>query len=88
MNTYRGFADKTFDETTKLYEEVRQLPKPDVTLKTIRDHTNDTLILAMTIDNTVSEVKLSLEKIPTTDIIHFHKGKNDIIYTRFIKSTL
>ena len=38
LNTYRVVADKTFDETTKLYEEVRQLPKLDVTLKSVRNH--------------------------------------------------
>ena len=38
----------------KLYEEVRQLPKPDVTLKTVRDRAKDTLSLAMTVGNKVS----------------------------------
>ena len=54
LNTYREVVDKTFDETVKLYEEVRQLPKPDVNLKTVRDHAKDTLSLAMTICNKVS----------------------------------
>ena len=88
LNTYREVADKTFDETVKLYEEVRQLPKPDVTLKTVRDHAKDTLSLAMAVGNKVSEVNVNIEKIPTTDIIHFHRETNDIIYIRFLKSTL
>jgi len=88
LNTYRGVSDKTFDETTKLYEEVRQFPKPDVTLKTVRDHAKDNLSLAMNIGNKVSEVNVNLEKTPTTDIIHFHRETNDIIYTRLLKSTL
>ena len=54
---------KTFDEIVKLYEEVRQLPKPYVTLKTVRDHAKDTLILAMTVGNKVSEVNVNLENI-------------------------
>ena len=54
LNTYREVADKTFDETKKLYEEVRQFPNPDVTLKTVRDHSKDTLSLAMTVGNKVS----------------------------------
>ena len=54
LNTYKEKDDKTFDETVKLYEEVRQFPKPDVTLKTIRDHAKYTLSLAMTVGNKVS----------------------------------
>ena len=54
LNTYREKDGKTFDETVKLYEEVRQLPKLDVTLKTISDHSKDTLSLAMTVGNKVS----------------------------------
>ena len=54
MNTYREKADKTFDETMKLYEGVRQLPKLYVALKTVRDHAKDTLSLAMTVGNKVS----------------------------------
>ena len=49
MNTYREVADKAFDEVVKLYEEVRQLLNPDVTLKTVRDHAKDNLSLAMTV---------------------------------------
>ena len=54
LNTYMEVAYKTFDETVKLYKEVRQLPKPDVTLKPVRDHAKDTLSLAMTVGNKVS----------------------------------
>ena len=54
LNTYREKDGKTFDETVKLYEEVRQLPKLDVTLKTISHHSKDTLSLAMTVGNKVS----------------------------------
>ena len=72
----------------KLYEEVRQLPKPDVTLKTVRDHAKDTLILAMTVGNKVSEVNVNLENIPTIYMIHFHREIGDILYTRLLKYTL
>ena len=88
MNTYREVADKTFDETKKLYEEVRQFPNPDVNLKTVRDHAKDTLSLAMTIGNKVSKVNVNLENIPTIYIIHLHGEIYDIIYTRFLKYTL
>ena len=81
LNTYRGVADKTFDETTKLYEEVRQFSELDVTLKTVRDHAKDTLSLAMNVGNKVSEVNVNLENIPTTDMIQIHRETSDIIYT-------
>ena len=81
-------ANKTFDEIVKLCEEVRHFPNPYVTLKTVRDHAKDTLSLAMTIGNKVSEVNVNLENIPTTYIIIFHKEIGDIIYTRLLKSTL
>ena len=54
LNTYSEKDDETFDEIVKLYEEVRQFPKPDVTLKTVRDRAKDTLSLAMTVGNKVS----------------------------------
>ena len=67
---------------------MRQFPKTDVTLKTIRDHAKDTLSLAMTVGNKVSEVNVNLENIPTTYIIHFHRETCDIIYIILLKSTL
>ena len=54
MNTYKEKADKFFDETVNLYEEIRQLPKPNVALNIVRDHATDTLSLAMTVNNKVS----------------------------------
>ena len=54
LDTYREKADKTFDEIVKLYEEIRQLPKPNVALNIVRDHATDTLSLAMTMGNKVS----------------------------------
>ena len=52
------------------------------------DHAKDTLSLAMTIGNKVSEVSVNLEKIPTTYVIHLHRETCDIIYTKLLKSTL
>ena len=60
LNTYIEKEYKTFDETVKLYEEIRQLPKPYVALETVRDHAVDTLILTMIVGNKVSEVKVNL----------------------------
>ena len=67
---------------------MRHFPKPDVTLKTVRDRAKDTLSLAMTIGNKVSEVSVNLEKISTTYVIHFHRETCDIIYAKLLKSTL
>ena len=57
-----------FDETAKLYDEVKQFPRLDVTLKSIRDHVKDTLSLAMNVGNKVSEVNVNLGNIPTRDV--------------------
>ena len=88
MNTYKEKADKIFDETVKLYEEVRQLPKLDVALNTVRDHATDTLNLAMMVGNKVSEVKVNIQNIPTTDIIHLNRETSDILNTTLLKATL
>ena len=60
LNTYRETADKTFDETVRLYDEIWQLPGPGVALKNVRDHTTDTLSLAVSMGNKVSEVRVNL----------------------------
>ena len=67
---------------------MRQFPKPDVTLKTVRDHAKDTLSLAMTIGKKVSKVNVNFENIPTIDMIHFQRETCDILYTILLKSTL
>ena len=85
LETYKERADKIFNETVKLYEQVKQFPKPDVTLKTRRDHVKDTLRVAMVVGNKVSKVNMSLEKVPTIDMIHFHRETGDILYARLLK---
>ena len=88
LETYRERADTKFNETVKLYEQVKQFPKPDVTLKNVRDHVKDTLSLAMTMGNKVYEVNVNLENIPTTDVIHLNRETSDILNTRFLKATI
>ena len=88
LNTYREKDDKTFDETTKLYEEIIHLPKQNVALNTIKDHATETLILAMTMGNKVSKVGVNLQKFPTQDIIHLNIENDDILNTIFLKATL
>ena len=81
-------ADKTFDETVNLYEEIRKLPRPGVTLNTVRDHATKTPSLAVTMGNTVSEVRVNLDKVTALDIIHLNRETDDILNTRLLKSTL
>ena len=88
MITYKEKDDKTFDEIVKLYEEIKQLSKPNVALNTVRDHAIDILSLAMTVGNKVSEVKMNLENIPTMDIIHLNRETSDILNTILLKATL
>ena len=71
-----------------MYNELIQFPYPNVVLKTMRDHAINTLSLALTVGNKVSEVNVNLEKVPTTDIIHLNKETNDILNTRLLKATL
>ena len=88
LRSYRERADKTFNDTSKLYNELVQFPYPNMALNTVRDHATDTLSLALTVGNKVSEVNVNLKKVPTTDIIHLNRETNDILNTRLLKSTL
>ena len=72
----------------KLYDEVVQFPYPNVALNTVRDHTTNTLSMALTTGNKVSEVNVNLVKVPTADIIHLNKDTGDILNTRLFKATL
>ena len=88
LHSYRERANRNFNETTKLYDEVVQLSYPNVALKTVRDHATDTLSMALTVGNKVSEVNVNLTKVPITDIIHLNKETDDILNTRLLKATL
>ena len=44
--------------------------------------------MAMTMCNKVSDIKVSLENIPTTDIIHLDRKTDEILNTRLLKATL
>ena len=71
-----------------MYYEVVQFPYPNVALNTVRDHATDTLGMALTVGNRVSEVNVNLVKVPTADIIHLNKETGDILNTRLLKATL
>ena len=57
-------------------------------LNTVRDHATETLSLALTVGNKVSEVNVNLEKVLATDIIHINRETNEILNTRLLKATL
>ena len=57
-------------------------------LNNVRDHATETLSLALTVGNKVSEVNVNLKKVLTTDIIHLNRETSDILNTRLLKSTL
>ena len=75
LRSYQQRDDKTFEETVELYREASRFPQPNVALKTVPNHATDTLSLALEVGNKVSEVNVSLSKVPTSDIIHLN---NDI----------
>ena len=70
-----------------MYDEVVQFPYPNVAFRSVRDHARDTLNLALTVGNKVSEVNVNLKKVPTTDIIHLNKETSDILNNRLLKAT-
>ena len=80
--------DVASEEALKLYEKVRKISSEDVSLVTVRDHSQNTLNLAITTKNEVVEMKMNLENIPIPDMIHLHKKTRDIIYTDMLKATL
>ena len=57
-------------------------------LKTVRDHATETLSLALEVGSKVSEVNVSLSKVPTSDIIHLNKETRDILNARLLKATI
>ena len=71
-----------------MYSEVIWFPYLNMALNTVRDHATDTLSLALTMGNKVSEVNVNLAKVPTIDIIHLNKETGDILNTRLLKTTI
>ena len=88
LNTYREMTDKTFDETMRLYDEIRQSPRLGVALKIVIDHTTDALSQDMSMGNKVSEVRVSLRQVPTPNIINLNRETKDILNIRLLNATL
>ena len=72
----------------KIYAEVRKIYNKDVSLVILRDHSKKILNLEITTKIKVAEMKMNLENIPISDMIHLHKQNGDIIYTNILKATL
>ena len=88
LDSYRERDNRNFKDTMKLYDEVVQFPYPNVALKTVRDHAIDTLSMALTVGNKVSEVNVNLVEVPTTYIIHLNRETGDLLNTILMKATL
>ena len=55
---------------------------------TIKDHPKNTLNLAFSTKNMISEMRLNLKDIPVPHMIHLHKNNGEVIYTNLLKATL
>ena len=73
FDKYRDDKETSMDESLKWYDKVRKISNKDVSLVTIRDHTQNTLNLAVATKNKVEEMRMNLENIPVLDLIHLHK---------------
>ena len=59
-----------------------------MSLISIKDHSENTLNLALENKNKVAEMKMDLENIPIPDMIHLHKKTCDVLFTDLLKATL
>ena len=55
---------------------------------TIRDHTQNTLNVAVATKNKVAEMRMNLENIPVPNMIDLHKKNGEVIYSDLLKATL
>ena len=57
-------------------------------LVTVKDHVKNTLNLELATQDTVSEMRLNLQKILVPDKIDLHKHTIEVIYTDLLEATL
>ena len=79
FDKYRDEKEAYINESLKLYVDVRKISCKDVPLVTIRDHTHNTLNLAIATENKVVEMRMNLENIHVPDMIHLHKKTREVI---------
>ena len=88
FDTYRDEKGISTNESLKLNANVRKISSKYVSLITDRDHTQNTLNLAVSTKNKVAEMRMNLENIPLPGNIHLHKKTREVIYIYLIKETL
>ena len=57
---YGQDKDVSFEKALKLYSKVRKISDKEVSLVTVRDHAKNTLNLAVTTQNRVTEMRLNM----------------------------
>ena len=88
FDKYKDDKEVDLDESLKLYVELKKISNKDVSLVSVRDHTQNTLNLRIETKNKVPKMRMSLDNIPIPDMIHLHKQTEDIIYIELLKDTL
>ena len=73
LEKYKETKDISSEEYLKLYLEVRKISSQDVSLITVRDYSENTFHLDLATKKRVAEMKMNLENIPISNMIHLHK---------------
>ena len=88
LTTYGKLKEKSKAETQKHYKELSKLSSNKVSFTTSNNITTNSLNLAITNEEGVSEVKLKMNQFSILDKIVFHKGFSDLIYAYLTKEEL
>ena len=88
LTTYGKLKEKSKAETQRKSTEIRKLSSSKVSFTTARNLTTNSLNLAITNEEGVSEVELKMNQFSILDKIVFHKGVSDLIYAYLTKEAL
>jgi FtsZ-binding cell division protein ZapB len=88
ITQYAQKKKQLFEEGQKLFSEVRKLSQNKVSLVTVKDAERNTLNIAVTEENKVTEMKIKTDQINAPDKIHLHKQTSEMIYGDLLQSTL
>ena len=55
---------------------------------TVKNHAKNTLNLAVSTKNMITEMRLIVKDIPVPNMIHLHKQTGEVIYSDLLKATL
>ena len=75
-------------ESSILYYEVKNISSKEVSLDNVKDHSKNTLNLAVATKNRIDEMRLNLKDIPVLEMIHLHKQAEEVIYSDLMYATL